>query len=600
MTPTAPPAATSFKVKVRPRSRRRSSTRSTTSVTPGRGRVAPWRPARARAHHSPRRDTDDPRAPRAHRPAPRRTSGHGRAARAGRRARRAAGRPTSPRGSGTHKVLDRVSLTMPAGGITALIGPSGCGKSTFLRILNRMHELVPVGRAGRRGAARRRGHLRPVAAADRRAPRDRDGLPEAQPVPGDVDPRERARRAQAHRHPRLPVGPRTALVESCLIKGGLWNEVKDRLDAPGGGLSGGQQQRLCIARSLAVKPRVLLMDEPCSALDPTSTRVIEETMVELAREVTIVIVTHNMQQAARVSDTCAFFLASHGHAGRDRRARPDRRHVRQPPGPAHRRLRQRPLRVTFRHLPALRRARWRWSARWPGSAQQRRSAVDPVLSSARAARAGARSRCPVRRPSRPPPLPRRRPVRAASVDAGWVRRTAAAAGIPEAAVRGVRPGRARPRRRRLRPRLDHAGRHRLGRVAARHPRRPHARRRRPAVGADHRPGPGRRRPGRRDPRPTAAGAPLHGDPSGTTPSARCSSCRRPGRPGAATVTATAPPTPRTSTTRPPPPRRTSAATGQDLTTGAGWSAAVYAYNHSASLRADAVYLAATTYAARAG
>ena len=105
------------------------------------------------------------------------------------------------------------------------------------------------------------------------------------------------------------------LIESCLVKGGLWNEVKDRLDAPGGGLSGGQQQRLCIARSLAIKPRVLLMDEPCSALDPTSTRVIEETMLELAREVTIVIVTHNMQQAARVSDQCAFFLASQGTPG---------------------------------------------------------------------------------------------------------------------------------------------------------------------------------------------------------------------------------------------------------------------------------------------
>ncbi len=105
------------------------------------------------------------------------------------------------------------------------------------------------------------------------------------------------------------------LVERCLRLGGLWNEVKDRLDAPGGGLSGGQQQRLCIARSMAIKPRVLLMDEPCSALDPTSTRVIEETMKELAQEVTIVIVTHNMQQAARVSDKTAFFLASHNTPG---------------------------------------------------------------------------------------------------------------------------------------------------------------------------------------------------------------------------------------------------------------------------------------------
>jgi len=105
------------------------------------------------------------------------------------------------------------------------------------------------------------------------------------------------------------------LVEHCLRLGGLWNEVKDRLDAPGGGLSGGQQQRLCIARSMAIKPRVLLMDEPCSALDPTSTRVIEETMKYLAQEVTIVIVTHNMQQAARVSDQTAFFLASHNTPG---------------------------------------------------------------------------------------------------------------------------------------------------------------------------------------------------------------------------------------------------------------------------------------------
>ena len=106
-----------------------------------------------------------------------------------------------------------------------------------------------------------------------------------------------------------------ALVESCLTKAGLWKEVRDRLREPGGGLSGGQQQRLCIARSLAVRPRVLLMDEPCSALDPTSTRVIEETMLELVHDVTIVIVTHNMQQAARVSQRCAFFLASQGTPG---------------------------------------------------------------------------------------------------------------------------------------------------------------------------------------------------------------------------------------------------------------------------------------------
>jgi phosphate transport system ATP-binding protein len=105
------------------------------------------------------------------------------------------------------------------------------------------------------------------------------------------------------------------LVEECLTKGGLWKEVRDRLREPGGALSGGQQQRLCIARALAIKPRVLLMDEPCSALDPTSTRRIEQTIGELVSEVTIVIVTHNMQQAARVSNRCAFFLAEQGTPG---------------------------------------------------------------------------------------------------------------------------------------------------------------------------------------------------------------------------------------------------------------------------------------------
>ena len=122
-------------------------------------------------------------------------------------------------------------------------------------------------------------------------------------------------------------------METCLVKAGLWNEVKDRLDAPGGGLSGGQQQRLCIARSWPIKPRVLLMDEPCSALDPTSTRVIEETMLELAREVTIVIVTHNMQQAARVSDTLRVLPRLPGTPGRHRRARRHRGHVRDPQDP---------------------------------------------------------------------------------------------------------------------------------------------------------------------------------------------------------------------------------------------------------------------------
>ena len=215
---------------------------------------------------------------------------------------------------GERKVLDRVSLTMPAGAITALIGPSGCGKSTFLRILNRMHELVP--------SAQLAGEVwldgEDIYHPDKKLIEARRAIgmvfQKPNPFPA-MSIRENVLAGLRLTGTRASRSERDELVESCLTKGGLWNEVKDRLDAPGGRLSGGQQQRLCIARSLAVKPRVLLMDEPCSALDPTSTRVIEETMVDLAREVTIVIVTHNMQQAARVSSKCAFFLAAHGTPG---------------------------------------------------------------------------------------------------------------------------------------------------------------------------------------------------------------------------------------------------------------------------------------------
>ena len=215
---------------------------------------------------------------------------------------------------GDHQVLDRVSLTMEAGLITSLIGPSGCGKSTFLRILNRMHELVPS--ASLAGEVLLDGEdiynpTRKLVDA-----RKSIGMVFQKPNPfpamsiyDNVVAGLKLTGAAASRDEK------DFLVESCLIKAGLWTEVKDRLRAPGAGLSGGQQQRLCIARSLAVRPRVLLMDEPCSALDPTSTRVIEETMLELAKEVTIVIVTHNMQQAQRVSQNCAFFLAAQGTPG---------------------------------------------------------------------------------------------------------------------------------------------------------------------------------------------------------------------------------------------------------------------------------------------
>ncbi len=215
---------------------------------------------------------------------------------------------------GTHQVLDRVSLDMAAGEVTALIGPSGCGKSTFLRILNRMHEMIPS--ASLAGEVLLDGH--DIYDPNRK-------LTDARREIGMVFQKPNPFPAMSIYDNVLASFRLTGLkasdqmkdetVESCLTKAGLWLEVRDRLREPGGGLSGGQQQRLCIARALAIRPRVLLMDEPCSALDPTSTRRIEETVMELVSEVTIVIVTHNMQQAARVSNRCAFFLAEQGTPG---------------------------------------------------------------------------------------------------------------------------------------------------------------------------------------------------------------------------------------------------------------------------------------------
>ena len=213
---------------------------------------------------------------------------------------------------GERMVLENVDLVMERTKVTALIGPSGCGKSTFLRILNRMHEIVPG--ASLAGSV------------------DLDGE--------DIyDPNQRAATIRRHigmvfqrpnpfpamsvrdnvlaglRFNRIKSKHKDEIVEEALSKAGLWSEVRDRLKDMGGALSGGQQQRLCIARALAVKPAVLLMDEPCSALDPGSTLRIEQTVKEIANEVTVVIVTHNMQQAQRVSDKTAFFLSQDGNPG---------------------------------------------------------------------------------------------------------------------------------------------------------------------------------------------------------------------------------------------------------------------------------------------
>ncbi len=206
---------------------------------------------------------------------------------------------------GTRKVLERCSLRMESGQVTALIGPSGCGKSTFLRILNRMHEVIRGARVG--GEVELDGrdiYGREANPTDIRA---QIGMVFQKPNPFPaMTIAENVLAGLKFNGLRPP--NRDDIVEECLQRAGLWAEVKDRLNEGGMALSGGQQQRLCIARSLAVRPKVLLMDEPCSALDPISTRVVEETIRLICDDITIVIVTHNMQQAQRVSDECAFFL----------------------------------------------------------------------------------------------------------------------------------------------------------------------------------------------------------------------------------------------------------------------------------------------------
>ncbi|MDP9395341.1 MAG: phosphate ABC transporter ATP-binding protein PstB [Actinomycetota bacterium] len=216
---------------------------------------------------------------------------------------------------GAFKAVEDVSMTIEPRSVTAFIGPSGCGKSTFLRTLNRMHEVVP--------GARVEGKVL---------------LDDQDLYDDDVDPVGVRRMVgmvfqRPNPFPTMSIYDNVAaglrlngvrrksrldeVVESSLRGANLWEEVRDRLGRPGAGLSGGQQQRLCIARAIAVEPEVLLMDEPCSALDPISTLAIEDLITSLKQRYTIVIVTHNMQQAARVSDRTAFFnLAATGKPGR--------------------------------------------------------------------------------------------------------------------------------------------------------------------------------------------------------------------------------------------------------------------------------------------
>jgi phosphate transport system ATP-binding protein len=214
---------------------------------------------------------------------------------------------------GSHLVLEDVDLVMRANEVTALIGPSGCGKSTFLRMLNRMHELVPSAALSGEILLDGEDIYRPGIRAQQVRMRIGMVFQKPNPFPA-MSIRDNV--LAGLKLGRIRCSNRDDLVEQSLVRAGLWREVRDRLGSPGGALSGGQQQRLCIARALAVQPNVLLMDEPCSALDPTSTRRIEETIAELRPDVTVVIVTHNMQQAFRVSDRCAFFLAAENEPGR--------------------------------------------------------------------------------------------------------------------------------------------------------------------------------------------------------------------------------------------------------------------------------------------
>ncbi len=205
--------------------------------------------------------------------------------------------------------VEDVNLTIPARSVTAFIGPSGCGKSTFLRSLNRMHEVIPGARV--EGKVVVEGQSLYDAAVDPVEVRRMIGMVFQRPNPfPTMSIYENVLAGLRLNNSKLKKAKADEVVEKSLRGANLWNEVHDRLGKPGMSLSGGQQQRLCIARAIAVEPQVLLMDEPCSALDPISTSAIEDLIHELKTDYTIVIVTHNMQQAARVSEDTAFFNIS--------------------------------------------------------------------------------------------------------------------------------------------------------------------------------------------------------------------------------------------------------------------------------------------------
>jgi phosphate transport system ATP-binding protein len=212
--------------------------------------------------------------------------------------------------------VEGVTLDIEPRSVTAFIGPSGCGKSTFLRTLNRMHEVIPGARV--EGSVLLDGEDLYGATVDPVLVRRQVGMVFQRPNPfPTMSIKENVLAGVKLNNKRMAKSDADALVEQSLRGANLWNEVKDRLDKPGSGLSGGQQQRLCIARAIAVSPEVILMDEPCSALDPISTYAIEELIGELKNEYTVVIVTHNMQQASRVSDKTAFFnIAGTGKPGK--------------------------------------------------------------------------------------------------------------------------------------------------------------------------------------------------------------------------------------------------------------------------------------------